>query len=235
MNKALTFLFILVLSFSYAQEKIITIDYTVDYHIPKKNKTEVDTVSIGFDKSGRYLWTDSEFLAKDLGRSIFRGKEELLKDAQIGIIIDTEKLTITLFFKSGDNDIYMNVALDAIIPISKSTKTENEFELLSEPTGETITVLDREIEVYSIYPSNKPNDTVYFALDKELEVNNSKLFNNFLSLFFASEANSQMKGLNFPNGLILNISDDGKTILEAHKLETTTKTITINHSYKITE
>ncbi|EDP69940.1 hypothetical protein FBALC1_10422 [Flavobacteriales bacterium ALC-1] len=235
MNKTLTYILILVLGFSYAQEKNITIDYTVDYIIPKKNTTQADTVSIGFDKNGRYLWTDSEYLAKDLGRSIFRGKEELLKDAEIGIILDTEKLTITLFFSSGDNEIYMNVALDAIIPIRNSNKPGETFELLSETTGDTIKVLDHEVEVYSVFPSNKPDDTIYIGFDKELKVDNTKLFDNFLSLFFAAEENSEMKALNFPNGLILNISDEGQTIIEAHKIDTNTKTITLNHSYKITE
>ncbi|BAO74482.1 hypothetical protein [Winogradskyella sp. PG-2] len=235
MNKILTYLLIFCIGLCYSQEKNITIDYTVDYLVPKKNKTEVDTITIGFDKDGRYLWTDSEYLAKDLGRSMFRGKEELLKDAEIGIILDTEKLKITLFFSSGDNEIYMNVALDAIVPIRNSNKPSETFELQSETTGDTIKVLDRETEMYILFPSNKPDDSVYVGVDKELKVDNTKLFDNFLSFFFAAEENSEMKALNFPNGLILNISDDGKTIIEAHKINTNTKTITLNHSYKITE
>ena len=223
------------MSYSYAQEKIITIDYTVDYLIPKKNGIEIDTVSIGFNKTGRYLWTNSEYLAKDLGRSIFNGQEVLLKDAEIGIILDTENLTVTLFFSSGENQIYMNVALNAIIPIPDPSSSSKTFELVAEPTGENITVLDREIEVYSVFPSTDQNDTVYFAFDDTIDMDNNKLFGNFLSLFFASEENTKMESLNFPNGLILNISDDGQTVVEAHKINTKRKTITLNHSYKITE
>ncbi|MFP4846361.1 hypothetical protein [Winogradskyella sp. PE311] len=235
MHKILTYLLILAIASSYAQEKKITIDYTVEYLIPKKNKTETDTVSIGFEKNGRYLWTNSEYLAKDLGRSIFRGKEQLLKDAEIGIILDTEKLTITLCFSSGENEIYMNVALNTIIPIPNSNNASESFELLSEPTGEMIKVVNREAEIYTVFPSNKPDDTIYFALDKEFKVDNTKLFDNFLSLFFAAEENAEMKASNFPNGLILNILDDGKSVIKAHKIDTKKKTITLNHSYKITE
>ncbi|WP_111683715.1 hypothetical protein [Winogradskyella tangerina] len=230
---ALSILFFVV--FGHAQEKSIEIDYTVEYLIPKRLSSAVDTVKVGFDKDGKYLWTDSDFLAKDLARSVFEGNDTLLENAELNIVLDTENLTMMLFFNSGKNEMYMNVEISNFFPVQPLGEESKEFELIAEPTGETKTILNKAIEVYEVFPSNDPNDSVNFGFDNTIEVNNAKLFERFFSLIFAAEDKLKLKSIDFPNGLILSISDDGETILEANSIDTKTKTISLIHSFKITE
>lgn len=235
MKNVLALITLCFVAFGNTQEKVIDIDYTVQYLIPKKRSTEVDTVSVGFNKEGKYLWTDSKFLAKDLAKSFFKNKEDLLNNAELNIVLDTENLTLMLFFNSGDNVMFMNLELSNLVPLPPPSKNNKDIELIAEPTGDVIKILDKKAEVYDVYPSNDPNDSVYFAFDTSIEVKNNRLFEKFFSLFFAAEDNSKMKSLNFPNGLLLSISDEDETIITANAIDTTTKTITLNYSFKISE
>ena len=219
---------------SYAQEKKISVDYIVEYLIPNKRQATIDTVKIGLDKSGRYIWTDSEYLAKDLAKSMFSGKENMMKNSELAIILDTKNMSVMLFFNSGENEMYMNMSLYNFFPVSGSSDAES-FELISENTNEKVSVADREGIVYNIYPSNETSEKIAVVFDESIDVNNNKLFNNFFKLVFAAEGGSVLNDLELPNGLILNISNKGETFVEAIKIQTERKTFTINHSFKITE
>ena len=82
MKHILPIVFVLNVCITQAQQLTLKIDQTVDYVIQNSRKGN-DTITIGYSESGRYLWTNSKSLAKDLGRSIFRKNPDLLKDAKL--------------------------------------------------------------------------------------------------------------------------------------------------------
>ena len=224
------------MTFCFAQEKAITIDYTVKYLIPKKgNSSATDTITVGFEKDGKYIWTNSKSLAKDLGRSILRRNNQLLEESELAIIYDTENASLMMCFKSGKNEFFMNFELSAIIPGPMPRDGEEEFELISENTKETISIAGRKATFYDVYPSHKEGEALSLAVDESTKVNNNLLFKKFFELMFASEDNSKMLGFNIPDGLIMKVENKGETMIEAHKVDTTQKTININYSFKIKE
>ncbi|MEH6535483.1 MAG: hypothetical protein V7719_03755 [Psychroserpens sp.] len=225
----------LMLVLSYAQENTITIDYTVDYVVPNKRKQTVDTLTVGYTKSGRYIWTDSKSLAKDLGKSIFRRNPELLETADLGIIFDTEEGILMMCFESGKNKLFFNLELSTIIPDTMTLDEDEEFELVSESTGEQITLLDKTATVYDIYPSNKVSEAISVAFDESVSINNNQVFKKIFEVVLASEGSSGMLGLVIPEGLIMRVTENERTLLEACNIDSTTKKIHINYSFKITE
>jgi len=234
MKKVLILLILLCGAFGYAQEKEIVINYTVEYLIPSTRKKATDTVNIGFDKSGKYLWTNSKALAEDIGKSIFRGNSKLMEAAELAIVLDTENMSVIMVFKSEGNEMFMNMELSKIMPLPKN-QDQDEFELISEDTGNSIEVAGKKASVYDVYPSNKPSEAISIAFDKSIPINNNKLFKRFFELIFAAEGSSSLLGMDFPNGLLMSVSNKGEIMMEAHKVDTKTKTININYSFKITE
>lgn len=235
MKHILTLILFLFVFFGYAQERTITIDYTVDYLIPNKRKNTSDTISVGFSKDSKYIWTNSKSLAKDLGRSMFRRNPEILDNADLGIIYDTEKAVIMMCFQSGKNQLFFNFEISTFLPYPQANNTAEEFELLSDNTHETINIADREATNYNIYPSNKESDLMTVAFDESISIQNTQLFNKIFELMFESNLGSSLLRIHIPDGLIMKVSNKGETMIEAYKVDTSTKTININYSFKITE
>lgn len=232
MRLILTTLILCYISIGFSQETV-RIDYSVDYLIPSARTQKTDTVTIGFDKTGKYIWTDSEYLAKDLGRSIFKGREDLSENSKLGIILNTETTTVQLFYSSGDNEMYMNMALSSLIPLPKGS--EEEFELISKNTTKTINVAGHDAAVYEVYPSNDEAEKIKLGLDESFDINNNQLFKKLFQLFFAAEGSSSMNDINLPNGLILNISNQGEVLIEAYNINTKPKIFNINYSITVKE
>ncbi|MCD2260601.1 hypothetical protein [Psychroserpens luteolus] len=235
MKKTLTVLALFFLLFSYAQEKTITIDYTVKYLSPNKRKGTTDTITVGFEKNGKYIWTNSKALAKDLGKSMFRKKPELLENSDLAIIYDSKNAMLIMCFESGKNEFFMNVELSAIIPGPIPNDDGDEFELISEKTEETITIANREATLYDVYPSHKNSETISVALDERIKINNNLLFKKFFEIMFAADDNAKLLGFNIPDGLLMKVGSDEKTLIEAYTVDSTKKEITINYSFKIKE
>ncbi|WP_299277139.1 hypothetical protein [uncultured Psychroserpens sp.] len=235
MKKLLTILVIFSIACCYAQEKTITIDYTVEYLAPNKRKGTNDTITVGFEKNGKYIWTNSKSLARDLGKSMFRRNAEMLENAELAIIYDTEKAALMMCFQSGENELFMNFELSALVPMPFPSEDEEEFELISENTQETINIADRKATVYDVYPSHKNSEKISVAFDDSLKVKNSQLFKKIFELMFASKNNANLLGFNIPDGLIMQVASDEETMIKAHKVDTTQKTININYSFKIKE
>ncbi|MBF8151296.1 hypothetical protein ITJ86_15410 [Winogradskyella sp. F6397] len=235
MKKIVVIILLLFISIGFSQEKTITLDYAVDYLVTNNKQSRIDTVKVGLDKSGTYLWTDSKYLAKNLAASMFLGKDSLLENSELSIILDTESNSIMLFFNSEGNELYMNMLLSSFFPDSENGENK-EFDFITENTNDTILVAGKEAEIYDIYPSNEgESQKISIAFDKTLEVDNNQLFRKFLELIFATQNGLVMDEMNFPNGLILDITLKGRKLIEANNIEQKTKTITINHSFKITE
>lgn len=235
MKRILTLIVLLVVAVSYSQEQQITIDYTVDYLIPNDRKGTSDTITIGYSKNGKHLWTNSEYLAKDLGKKMFKSNSKMLENADLNIIYDSENAMLIMHFQSGKNGMFMTMDLEVLMSKQVGYSEEDEFELLSNATNESITVVGHEATIYDLYPSNKPTDIISVAFDESLEINNNMLFKTLFELIFSSQLNSNLLDINLPNGLILQASNKGITMMEAYNINTTKKTINLNYRFKITE
>ncbi|WP_299123239.1 hypothetical protein [uncultured Winogradskyella sp.] len=216
---------------SYGQEKSIEIDYVVDYEIPSKRNSTVDTISIGFNKDGKYIWTNHNALALSLAKSLVKNSSQDYSKAESDLILDTEEGILTLIFKLDRNIIFFSLSLETFLPNSN----EEDLDLITEDSGEIITVLEKEIAVYNMFPSNKPEDVISIATDKAFNVNNNLIFKKFFEIAFKKSGFSDNSAPTIPSGLIMKIMEDGNTMIEAVKVDNTKKTIKINYSFKITE
>lgn len=230
----------LLLSFFFgnAQNTEIKIDYTVDYIVPSGRKKTNDTISIGYANDGKYIWTDNKNLAKSLGKTMFRSNPGLMENANLSVIYNTQEGLLMMCFESGKNRMFFSIELSKIIPgpsVVSEEDEENEFELISENTNETIDILDKNATVYDIYPSNKDTDIISIAFDESVKIDNTQLFKNLFQIMLAADGKSGMLGIDIPDGMIMKVSNKGETLLEAVNVDTTSKTININYSFKITE
>lgn len=239
MRSVLHILIILFISkFTYAQETKITIDYTVDYAILTAEEKPKDTISIGFSKDGKYLWSSAPQLVKSLSGAVFNTvrNKGLIENGKSNIILNTEENKVILFLTYGENEFFMNLKIpDLLASDDIEFKATKEFELLSEKTGEETKILNRKGIIYNIFPSNKPEDKIAIAFDESLKVDNNQIFSNIFRIIMASESNEKINGLVIPEGLILQIFEKDKAVLEAINIDTTKKTLTINQSFKISQ
>ena len=235
MKKILFFAFFIISAHTFSQEKTIEIDYVADYVIPSNGNTKVDTISIGFSKNGKYLWTNYNDLALGLAKSMIKNSSEDFVNAKSNIIFNTEDGTLTLVFELNKNLIYFNLNLDSFIPTNRGNNDEKGLDLITEDTGETMTVLGKEIKAYTMFPSSNPNDTITMATDEDYDVNNNQIFKKIFEIAFQKSGFSDQTMPNIPSGLIMKIIEKNNTILEAIKVDNIKKTIKINYSFKITE
>ncbi|WP_296313276.1 hypothetical protein [Winogradskyella sp. UBA3174] len=235
MSRSLLFTFLFITSLVFSQERVIEIDYVVDYTIPSKGNKTIDTISIGFDKNGKYLWTNYNELALGLAKSMLKNSSEDFVNAKSNIIFNTEDGTLTLVFELNKNLIYFNLSLDSFIPVRRSNGDENSLDLITENTGETIKVLGKDVKVYNMFPSENPDDVITMATDKDYNVNNNQIFKKIFEIAFQKSGLEDESMPNIPSGLIMKVIENNNTMIEAIKVNDKKKTIKINYSFKITE
>lgn len=236
MKKLIVLLFILGTSLNYSQENTIEIDYIVDYLIPNKKKQTTDTISIGYDKSGKFLWTDYTELAKTFSKKLFKNNSEaILANSKSNLILETETTQLFFSFKSDDNIIFFKLNLNAFIPINQNDALNENIVLVSEKTEQTTNILNNDYTDYALYPDNEPESKIYATFDETLPVDNNFLFHGFLELMLQKTSSKGSISSNLPKGLILKISDGNVNLIEAIKVTKGKKTIHINYSFKVTE
>ena len=231
--KKIPILFLLFTSFAFSQEKTVDIDYIVDYVVPKKRALPADTISIGFNKDGRYVWTNYNKLALGLARSLIKNSSEDYTKAKSNIIYDTKDGSLLLTFEFKENLIFFNLNIETFLP--PSPESDSGLGLITEDVGETIEIIDREANLHNIFPGDQPNDVLTVATDQEYKVNNSKVFKKLFEIAFGMSDLTDDSTPQIPEGLILKVIEKERTLLEAIKVNTTKKTIKINYSFKITE
>lgn len=230
-NILIIFLFLLI-GKSYSQEKTIKIDYIVDYSVPSKRNNTVDTVSIGFNKDGKYLWTNHNKLVLNLAKSLLKNSSEDYTKAETNLILNTEEGILTLIFELNDNIIFFKLGLDSFLP---KNDNDDSLDLITQVSDETITVLEKDAAIYNIFPKNNPKDVLSIATDKTLNVNNNLIFKKFFEIAFQKSGFKDDTLPNMPSGLIMKLIDKNKTLIEAIKVDKNKRTIKINYNFKITE
>ena len=232
MKNILTICFCLLIGQSYSQEKSIEIDYLVDYSVPSKRNNTIDTVSIGFNKDGKYLWTNYNKLVLNLAKSLLKNSSEDYTKAETNLILNTEEGILTLIFELKDNIIFFKLDIDSFLP---NNGNDDNLDLITQVSDEKITVLEKEVAVYNIFPKNNPKDVLSIAVDKTINVNNNLIFKKFFEIAFQKSGLKDNTFPNVPNGLIMTLSDKNKTLIEATKVDKNKRTIKFNYNFKITE
>jgi len=233
--KKLLILFLFISAVSFSQEKVIELDYFVDYVVPGKRQKNTDTITIGFNKDGKYLWTNYNKLALNLAKSLVKDSSKDYTKAESNIIYDTEEGTLLMTFEFDNNLIFFNLNIDSFLPKTNNNDKDESLDLITEDIGETTEVLGREVDMHNIFPSDKPNDVLTIATDKEFNVNNTAIFKKLFEIAFMKKGIKNDNLPEFPEGLIMKIIIEENTLIEAINVDNTKKTLTINHSFKITE
>ena len=99
MKTLFTFIFLSFGLLTYSQNVDITFDYTVDYELPNNRKQTIDTITIGYEKTGRYLWSDFEGLAKEFAKDVFKKNNLENQDTESNIIFDSETTMVYVSLK----------------------------------------------------------------------------------------------------------------------------------------
>jgi hypothetical protein len=73
------------------------------------------------------------------------------------------------------------------------------------------------------------------AVNTDYTVNNGVIFKRFFELAFQKTGLNDEFAPDMPNGLIMKVFENDKTMIEAIKVLDKKKTIKINYSFKITE
>lgn len=232
MKHLFTTLFLLIGLLTSAQNVDITFDYTVDYTVPNKRQQSIDTITVGYEKSGRYLWSNFEGLAKEFAKDVFKKSNFDTKNSESNIIYDSETTMVYVSLKMNKSLVYFAISLEDIIPANNDPLNEDIF-INSTITSEVFSLNNNEYPEYAVSPSSEPNQSVMVAINKDYKVDNNKIFKKFLELMLAKTQSNGNIAIDLPEGLILSIRDDNQSLLEAIKLDNTKKQIQINHSFKI--
>lgn len=234
--KKIIFLFLLVTTVTFSQETVIEIDYVVDYIIPNNKKESVDTVSIGFNKNGKYLWTNYNILGNEFSKSILLGNTSKINDTEFNLIYSVEDNKMILYFNFDKSKIYANVDIETIVPMDRRDAFDEDFNLVATKLNEEKSILDYSCSTFDLHPDNDPSDAITVLVANDLDCKNNVFFSKFVSLMLKMTSSKGEIKSDIPDGLILKAYDkSGSPMIEAINVDKNKKTITINQSFKITE
>ena len=218
---------LLVSTSTFSQDLDVSLDYSVTYEVPNSSKNSIDTLSLSYDRKGKYIYTDSQFIGESLAIEIFNTLANRTIDANILFQIEDNKALIDV--RVDDNEIYLNMDMAAIIPqaVIDSDNTTELTQLISEKSPKTTTILGKEYTTYFLYPEGEPFNAMTLVVDEALPVNNNSIMKGFLTLLFnRPDTNIEVE---FPNGLILMLADSSMTHLKAINVEATPSKFILTH------
>ncbi len=233
----ITSFFFSVALWGQSQSHEFTIDYTVKYLINNKKKGAKDTISIGFEKNGKYLWSNYKGLAEEFAGEIMPGLGSIPEGASNFIYAsEINKLYMAIYLGPLNLTMDMDIALALQGSFDDNDQINDNMVLESEKILSTFILNGKEYPKYEVYADIEPNSALTFAVDESKEMNNTSLFMNFIGLMMSTTQSSGNIEGEMPNGIILSIIDDkGNTALEAINVDTTPRKISINNSFKISE
>ncbi|WP_456442605.1 hypothetical protein [Psychroserpens sp.] len=233
-----SFICILIVLFTVnvsSQSTTIKLDYTVSYEIQSKKNVK-DTLKISFDKEGKYFYSDTEILAKDLAKTIFKRKQHLINNSKIHLIFDVDKELAYISFNSGQNAMFFQMDITDFMPkggMKHDSIAPEKIQFISKRTDKKVSVLNSEYNLYKMYPSHEVEKPIYVAFDESYDFN----INNILYLFaskFALAENNFLERTDINKGIIMQVKNHkDTTILKAVNITTQQKTIKFNHSFTI--
>ncbi|PTX59796.1 hypothetical protein C8N46_108106 [Kordia periserrulae] len=237
------FLYIVVFltgSLLFAQETFTAnFDYEVSYEIPNGMKGK-DTLTIAFDKTGRYVWTDFKKLFDRFSIMLPQENNLMTKDMVLDVIYDSKTTKVYMNLNSDNFSFFIKMNLTAFLPgrVNPAPFKES-FSLLSEKSEDKATLLNKEYPVYKVYPDNLPEEKnkISLVFAEEYPIDNDELLRALFDLMIDDENDGKIT-TNFPKGVILQLSGSGpqnEVILKAISIKKISRTITINNTLEIKE
>ncbi len=207
--KPLLFSFFLILCWfsSPAQKVDFELDYEVEYWAPKSK----DTIKIAIGKDGRYLYTDSEVVAKSFGSITRRfqpakGKE----DADLKLLFDMETTFMLMDIKIGQNTVIANVDLSQFMNRGGLVDSTETGYLKASPTALKVDNNGKKYKLFAVAPDSKPEDIIYMAFDEKYPVDYNQYFSRMISM-----ATGERINIDLPKGVLVYVEDKkGDVMLE---------------------
>ena len=220
-----------------AQSHEFTVDYTVKYLIDTAKKAEKDTITIGFEKEGRYIWSNFKGLAEEFASEVMPSIRDIPEGASNFVYAsESNKFYMAVFLGPLNMTMDMDIGLVMQGTFTEEDKFNEKIVLESRQTSDTYLFDGKQYPKYEIFAEVEPDSAITFAVDQSKEMNNSQLLMSFIQLMIsATESSGDIQG-ELPEGIILSIIDDnGGTLLEAIEVDTKPRKISLNNSFKISE
>ena len=220
-----------------SQNHEFTIDYTVKYVIDNAKKGAKDTITVGFEKNGKYLWSDYKGLAQEFAGEILPSIKDI-PDGAAHFVYSSEQGKFLIGLYLGSLNMIMDMDIQLIM--SETTTQDDAFDevvvLESRQTSRTYDMNGDIFPVYEIYPDIENKSIIKLALDESKAMDNNNLFQSFFQLMLTStNSKGDIQG-QIPDGLILSIIDQSDNVLlRAISVDDTPLKISINNSFKISE
>ncbi|MFT5890227.1 MAG: hypothetical protein ACI9Y7_000317 [Dokdonia sp.] len=219
-----------------SQSHEFKIDYTVKYLVENKQGSK-DTVSIGFEKNGKYLWSDYKGIVREFASKVLNDDNDIPSgssniiyssaDGKLYIILDIDAFKMTL-----------DTEIAALLPGGNANNSMNEkAELKHEKSNQNFMFDGKKVDVYKIFPNTEPQNEIYMAIDTSYSLDNNFLFQNFLNIMLNATSSKGEIKINIPNGIILSMTgpSSDKMLIEAISVDTKSRKISLNNSFKISE
>lgn len=236
MTKFFTVLLIIAFyAIGVSQTTKIKLDYTVTYEIPNVKKGN-DTITISFDKKGRYFLSQDAFLSKSLAQRFFKTKPKLIENAKMTILLDVSEKIIYLNLLSNKTHIFFQIDLDDFLPNKSPLDTlnnDNEASLVFEKTKEKITLDNTNYNLHKLYPSNEANEPLFIGFNKSMKFDMKWMLNLAINEVSRKKNINMSNDLKTENGIIMFVKDDKKVLLKAISISEKSKTIEFNNSFTI--
>ena len=216
-----------------SQSLTVQLDYQAWYEVPSKGS--MDTVMVRIDKSGRYLYTESDILNTQLGDILSsKPKTEGLQD-KYDLLLDAKTLIMYLQYREGNNTMYMEMNIADFIPSGEVDAINRDLKIVSELREEPMDIKGRTSAVYNMYPENDPFQAIRIGMDEALPVHNNTLIGTFFEIMMRVSESEGSLEWDIPQGLITYLSIEGMVLLKAIEVKEDKTEIIIEHQFTIKE
>jgi len=215
-----------------AQETTIKFDYTVTYEIENAGKAN-DTILVSYNKEGTYIYTNAQIFTKNVFNEFLYYKTDY-SSASSNIILDTQSGELYFYLNFEESIFFFKTSINNFIPTDYNDISEDEETFItSEKKKEKSMFFGKEYPIYSVFPTNEPEDAIDIVFDESIYINNNNLFNRLFNLMGDTMNKDKNMTIDIPNGIILAIYEKNENIIKAIDLNTNPFTINISHTFKI--
>ncbi|RMB60607.1 hypothetical protein EAX61_07250 [Dokdonia sinensis] len=198
-------------------------DYVVDYEIPNREKQTTDTVKVAFHKEGKYLWSNSDFIAKSLGQGFLSNNPKVENSLTSNIVFELETGDLIVGLENDDTAMMMKLNAGQFLKQDNLAKMDD-IALKVISTGQTNVVMGSEYPIYEIYPSNNPGSSMLMTIDDSKDINSTAIFQYIVEMVAGKKLNKPLTK-DLPKGLIIKVEQNGNQLLSAIRINEEKKTI----------
>jgi len=203
-----------------AQEVTFELDYSISYVIEKSK----DTITLGIGDGGRYLYTDSQIIGSELGRSLTELIPTASEDTRAKILVDLAKETLLIHAQVDDNSMLVHLNMKNFLP--KEIDTDKQELLSATRTSETKSLLGQNYELYQVFSKKNEANYKWAAFDPKYPLDYTENLSSLIGSFMESNVT-----FDFPNGILTYMENsNGTEMSRAISLKEEKKYLTANLS-----